>query len=65
LPTQLLTPWALFSLQISVAPSAHEWRLAREEIFSPVVVAIPWTDEADVIRMANDSHYGLAAYVRI
>jgi acyl-CoA reductase-like NAD-dependent aldehyde dehydrogenase len=28
-----------------------------------VLVAIPWTDEADAIRMANDSHYGLAAYV--
>jgi acyl-CoA reductase-like NAD-dependent aldehyde dehydrogenase len=28
-----------------------------------VLVAIPWRDEADAIRMANDSHYGLAAYV--
>jgi betaine-aldehyde dehydrogenase len=40
-----------------------EWRIAREEIFGPVLVAIPWDDEADAIRMANDSHYGLAAYV--
>lgn len=39
------------------------WRLAREEIFGPVMVAIPWTDEEEAIRMANDSHYGLAAYV--
>jgi acyl-CoA reductase-like NAD-dependent aldehyde dehydrogenase len=41
----------------------HGWRIAREEIFGPVLVAIPWTDEAEVVRMANDSHYGLAAYV--
>jgi betaine-aldehyde dehydrogenase len=41
----------------------NDWRLAREEIFGPVLVAIPWSDEADVVRMANDTHYGLAAYV--
>ncbi|OFW05788.1 MAG: aldehyde dehydrogenase [Acidobacteria bacterium RIFCSPLOWO2_02_FULL_68_18] len=41
----------------------HEWRIAREEIFGPVLVAIPWEDERDAVRMANDSHYGLAAYV--
>jgi betaine-aldehyde dehydrogenase len=46
-----------------VARGSNEWRIAREEIFGPVVVAIPWSDEADVLRMANDSHYGLAAYV--
>src|SRR5688572_21456719 len=42
---------------------ANDWRIAREEIFGPVMVAIPWEDERDAIRMANDSHYGLAAYV--
>jgi len=42
---------------------SNDWRLAREEIFGPVLVAIPWSDEVDAIRMANDSHYGLAAYV--
>ena len=41
----------------------NDWRIAREEIFGPVLVAIPWEDEADAVRMANDSHYGLAAYV--
>ena len=41
----------------------NDWRLAKEEIFGPVLVAIRWDDEADVIRMANDTHYGLAAYV--
>ena len=35
----------------------------REEIFGPVLVAIRWKDESEVIRMANESHYGLAAFV--
>jgi acyl-CoA reductase-like NAD-dependent aldehyde dehydrogenase len=46
-----------------IAQVANDWRIAREEVFGPVMVAIPWTDEAEVIRMANDTHYGLAAYV--
>jgi len=46
-----------------VARGSNEWRIAREEIFGPVVVAIPWSDESEVLQMANDSHYGLAAYV--
>ena len=45
------------------ADTSNDWRLAREEIFGPVLVAIPWEDANEVIRMANDSHYGLAAYV--
>jgi len=45
------------------ADVSNDWRIAREEIFGPVMVAIPWEDERDAIRMANDSHYGLAAYV--
>ncbi|MFF2847359.1 aldehyde dehydrogenase [Streptomyces sp. NPDC058001] len=34
-------------------------RIAQEEIFGPVVVVIPYEDEADAIRIANDSPYGL------
>src|SRR5207237_9736771 len=45
------------------ADVSNDWRIAREEIFGPVMVAIPWDDEREAIRMANDSHYGLAAYV--
>ena len=41
----------------------NEWRIAREEVFGPVLVSIPWEKEDEAIRMANDSHYGLAAYV--
>ncbi len=52
-----------FTLPTIFADTSNDWRLAREEIFGPVLVAIRWSDEADVIRMANASHYGLAAFV--
>jgi acyl-CoA reductase-like NAD-dependent aldehyde dehydrogenase len=52
-----------FAVPTVFADTSNDWRLAREEIFGPVLVAIPWREEADAIRMANDSHYGLAAYV--
>src|SRR5215813_6471965 len=52
-----------FAIPTVFANAANDWRLAREEIFGPVLVAIRWSDEAEAIRMANDSHYGLAAYV--
>lgn len=52
-----------FAVPTVFADTSNDWRLAREEIFGPVLVAIPWRDETEVIRMANDSHYGLAAYV--
>ncbi|MEM7252647.1 MAG: aldehyde dehydrogenase family protein [Pseudomonadota bacterium] len=52
-----------FALPTLFANGSNDWRLAKEEIFGPVLVAIRWTEEADVIRMANESHYGLAAYV--
>jgi acyl-CoA reductase-like NAD-dependent aldehyde dehydrogenase len=52
-----------FAVPTVFADTSNDWRLAREEIFGPVLVAIPWRDEAEAVRMANDSHYGLAAYV--
>jgi len=52
-----------YTIPTIFANVANDWRLAREEIFGPVLVAIPWTDEEEAIRMANASHYGLAAYV--
>jgi 5-carboxymethyl-2-hydroxymuconic-semialdehyde dehydrogenase len=38
-------------------------RIAQEEIFGPVLTAIPFTDEADALAKANDVKYGLASYV--
>jgi aldehyde dehydrogenase (NAD+) len=37
--------------------------VAREEVFGPVLVAMPFEDEADAIRLANDTDYGLGAGV--
>jgi 5-carboxymethyl-2-hydroxymuconic-semialdehyde dehydrogenase len=60
----------------SDAPSGGNWvspmlftnadngmRVAQEEIFGPVLTAIPFADEADAIGIANDTPYGLAGYV--
>ena len=38
-------------------------KVAREEIFGPVIVIMPFDDEADAIRIANDTPYGLGAGV--
>jgi len=37
--------------------------ILREEIFGPVLPIVTWTDEDDLLRLINDSEYGLAAYV--
>jgi len=37
----------------------NDMRVAREEIFGPVTSVIAWSDEAEVLRQANDSNYGL------
>ena len=39
--------------------ACNTMRVAREEIFGPVAVVIPFDDEADAIRLANDNDYGL------
>jgi len=38
-------------------------RIAREEIFGPVLTAIPFKDEAEALEIANDTTYGLTGYV--
>ncbi|CAM3322344.1 aldehyde dehydrogenase [Mycobacterium intermedium] len=45
------------------ADADNSMRIAREEIFGPVLTVIPYRDEADAIAIANDSDYGLAGAV--
>ncbi|KMY00117.1 aldehyde dehydrogenase [Pseudomonas syringae KCTC 12500] len=47
----------------TVLAGSNELYCAQEEIFGPVVVAIPFKDEEDAIRIANDSRFGLAGGV--
>jgi aldehyde dehydrogenase (NAD+)/betaine-aldehyde dehydrogenase len=46
-----------------IANAASEMRVAQEEIFGPVVTVIPFADESDAVRIANDVKYGLMATV--
>jgi succinate-semialdehyde dehydrogenase / glutarate-semialdehyde dehydrogenase len=48
------------TLLVDVRP---DMRIAREEIFGPVVSVITWRDEKTMIDVVNDSEFGLAAYV--
>ncbi len=43
--------------------ATNEMRIAREEIFGPVAALIAYEDEADALRIANDSEYGLSGTV--
>jgi aldehyde dehydrogenase (NAD+) len=42
----------------------NDMAIAQQEIFGPVLVIIPFEDEADAIAIANDTPYGLAAYLQ-
>jgi 5-carboxymethyl-2-hydroxymuconic-semialdehyde dehydrogenase len=53
-----------FFLEATVIADVNEhMRVFQEEIFGPVLVAMPFEDEADAVRLANATPYGLAAYV--
>lgn len=51
-------------VQPTVYPNVQaHWRINREEIFGPVLVTMPFSDEADALAKANDTEYGLLAAV--
>ncbi len=46
-----------------VAPADSGWPMAREEIFGPVLAVIPFDDEDDAVRLANDTPFGLSGSI--
>src|SRR5437879_6041018 len=52
-----------YFVEPTIFESNNKARIAREEIFGPVVACIPFKDEDDALQIANDTHYGLAAAV--
>jgi len=46
-----------------VTPRDHHAPVFREEVFGPVVAVVPFDDEADAIRIANDTDYGLSGSI--
>jgi acyl-CoA reductase-like NAD-dependent aldehyde dehydrogenase len=56
-------PGGFFVEPTVLADVTNDMRTAREEIFGPVVVAIPFEDEADAVALANDSDFGLGSSI--
>jgi betaine-aldehyde dehydrogenase len=47
----------------TIVEASNDDRVAREEVFGPVVAVIPFADEAEAVRIANDTPYGLSGSI--
>lgn len=61
--TRLPEAGANFYAPTVLADVTHEMRIMREETFGPVLPVMPFENDDDAVRLANDSEYGLAASV--
>jgi len=52
-----------FWFPCTLVEASNDDRVAREEVFGPVAAVIPFTDEAEAIRLANDTPYGLSGSI--
>jgi betaine-aldehyde dehydrogenase len=52
-----------FWFPCTLVEASNDDRIAREEVFGPVAAVIPFADEADAIRLANDTPYGLSGSI--
>jgi len=53
-----------FYVRPTVFANVHnDMTIAREEIFGPVLCILPYDDEEDAIKIANDTDYGLSGYI--
>ena len=52
-----------FWFPCTLVEASNDDRIAREEVFGPVAAVIPFDDEADAIRIANDTPYGLSGSI--
>ena len=52
-----------FWFPCTIVEATNDDRIARDEVFGPVAAVIPFTDEADAIRIANDTPYGLSGSI--
>jgi betaine-aldehyde dehydrogenase len=52
-----------FWFPCTLVAATNQDRVAREEVFGPVAAVIPFSDEADAVRIANDTPYGLSGSI--